>query len=109
MFQRPSPSWGKAANDNFILDRRRAARLAPRLPLMPGVAPSGGTGCGLRPLLVLSFAGLILVALCGAFLLGLAAVGLLAVAICGFELVRRRVWRPVRPVLGSFDRRAIGY
>lgn len=109
MFQRPSPSWGKAANDNFILDRRRAAQLAPRLPLMRGVQPSVGTGCGLRPLLVLSFAGLILVALCGAFLLGLAAVGLLAVAICGFELVRRRVWRPVRPALGSFDRRAIGY
>jgi hypothetical protein len=76
---------------------------------MRSVQPSVGTGCGLRPLLVLSFAGLTLVALCGAFLLGLAAVGLLAIAICGFELVRRRVWRPVRPALGSFDRRAIGY
>jgi hypothetical protein len=73
------------------------------------VVPSGGTVRGLRPLLVLSFAGLILVALCGAFLLGLAAVGLLAIAICGFELVRRRIWRPVRPALGPFDRRAIGY
>jgi len=109
MFQRQSPSWGKAANDNFILDRNRVARRALRLPLVSGVAPSGGSGCGLRPLLVLSLAGLTLVVLCGAFLLGLAAVGLLAVAVCGIELVRRRVWRPVRPALGSFDRRAIGY
>jgi hypothetical protein len=109
MFQRPSPSWGKAANDNFILDRDRAIRPAPRLPLAPNAVTSDATGCGLRPLLVLSFAGLILVALCGAFLLGLAAVGLLAIAICGFELVRRRIWRPVRPALGPFDRRAIGY
>ena len=100
MFQRPSPSWGKAANDNFILDRDRAIRPALRLPLVPDVVPSGSTATGLRPLLVLSFAGFILVVLCGAFLLGLAAVGLLAIAICGFELVRRRVWRPVRPALG---------
>jgi hypothetical protein len=62
-----------------------------------------------RPLLVLSFAGLTLVVLCGAFLLGLAAVGLLAISICAVELVRRRVWRPAKPALGTFDRRAIGY
>jgi len=110
MFQRPSPSWGKAANDNFILDRNCIGpRPALRLPLVPGLVPPGGAGRGLRPLLVLSFAGITLVILCGAFLLGLAAVGLLAIAVCGMELVRRRVWRPVKPVLGSFDRRAIGY
>jgi hypothetical protein len=109
MFQRPSPSWGKAANDNFILDRKRARRPALRLPLARDSVPAGGTGGGLRPLLVLSFAGLILVVLCGAFLLGLVAVGLLAITICVTELIRRRVWRPVRPALGSFDRRAIGY
>jgi len=109
MFQRPSPSWGKAANDNFILDRKRATRPVLRLPPARDLMPSSGTAGGLRPLLVLSFAGLILVVLCGAFLLGLAAVGLLAIAICVTELVRRRVWRPVRPTLGSFDRRAIGY
>jgi hypothetical protein len=110
MFQRPSPSWGKAANDNFILDRKRvAARPALRLPPIPALVRSGGAGRGLRPLLVLSFAGLTLVALSSAFLLGLAAVGLLAIAICGVELVRRRVWRPVKPALGPFDRRAIGY
>jgi hypothetical protein len=108
MFQRPSPSWGKAANDNFILDRRRvAAPTAPRFPLGLGLA--SGTGCGVRPLLVLGFAGLMLVVLCGAFLLGLAAVGLLAISICGVELVRRRVWRPAKPALSPFDRRAIGY
>jgi hypothetical protein len=110
MFQRPSPSWGKAANDNFVLDRNHAAT-RPALHLQPisNSVPSGATGCGLRPLLVLSFAGLILMVLCGAFLLGLAAVGLLALAICAVELVRRRVWRPVRPALGTFDRRAVGY
>jgi hypothetical protein len=110
MFQRPSPSWGKAANDNFILDRDRVAtRQVLRLPPVSGSMRSGGAGCGLRPLLVLGFAGFMLVILCGAFLLGLAAVGLLALAICAVELVRRRVWRPVKPALGSFDRRAIGY
>jgi hypothetical protein len=110
MFQRPSPSWGKAANDNFILDRRRvAAKPILRLPPVRGLVRSGGAGCGVRPLLVLGFAGLTLVLLCGAFLLGLAAVGLLALAICVVELVRQRVWRPARPAVGSFDRRAIGY
>jgi len=37
------------------------------------------------------------------------AVGLLAISICGVELVRRRVWRPAKPALSPFDRRAIGY
>jgi hypothetical protein len=41
----------------------------------------------------LLIAGLILGALAGAFLLGLAVVGLLAVAIGGFELARRHFGR----------------
>lgn len=110
MFYRPSPSWGKAANDNFIRGRKRVtARPTLRRTPVPAMVRSGGAYRGLRPLLVLSFAGLLLVALSGAFLLGLAAVGLLAIAICGVELVRRRVWRAARPALGAFDRRAIGY
>ena len=109
MFQRPSPVRGKAANDNFILDpgrvaARRALRLSPVRPAVPW-----HTRLGKRPFLVLSLAGVTLVALSSAFLLGLAAVGLLAIVICGVELIRRRVWRPARPALGVFDRRAIGY
>jgi hypothetical protein len=64
---------------------------------------------GLRALLVVAFAGLILVALSSAFLLGLAAVGVFAVTVTTFQLQRRHVARPVKPVLGAFDRRAIGY
>ncbi len=110
MFQRQSQAWCKAANDNFVLDRKRvAARQALYLPPVPALVRSGRTGLGPRPLLVLSFAGLTLVALSSAFLLGLAAVGLLAIAICGFELVCRRIWRPAKPALGAFDRQAIGY
>jgi hypothetical protein len=108
MFQRPSPVRRKAANDNFILDPARgAARQALRLsPVRPPVA--WHARLGKRPFLVLSLAGVTLVTLSSAFLLGLAAVGLLAIVICGVELVRRRIWRPARPALG-FDRRAIGY
>lgn len=110
MFQRPSPVRGKAANDNFVIDpRRAAARRALRLPPAPLPPRPGTARLGKRPLLVLSLAGLTLVALSSAFLLGLAAVGLLAIVICGVELIRRRVWRPARPALGRFDRRAIGY
>jgi hypothetical protein len=100
---------GKAANDNFILDparvaARRALRLSPVRPPVPWHARLGK-----RPLLVLSFAGVTLVALSSAFLLGLAAVGLLVIVMCGVELIRRRIWRPARPALGPLDRRAIGY
>jgi hypothetical protein len=108
MFQRPSPVRRKAANDNYVLDparvtARRTLQLSPVRPLIPWHARLGK-----RPLLVLGLAGVTLVTLSSAFLLGLAAVGLLAIVICGVELVRRRIWRPARPALG-FDRRAIGY
>jgi hypothetical protein len=46
---------------------------------------------GLKPLLIVTFAGLVLIALSSAFLLGLAAVGLLALVVGGFELFRRHV------------------
>jgi hypothetical protein len=46
---------------------------------------------GLKPLLIVAFAGLVLVALSSAFLLGLAVVGLLALAVGCFELARRHL------------------
>ena len=91
-------------------------RSVPELTLTPAISngrnPVAGhepLRIGLRALLVVAFAGLILVALSSAFLLGLAAVGVLAVTVTTFQLLRRHVARPVKPVLGAFDRRAIGY
>ena len=73
------------------------------------VAPRASFCVGLRPLLVVAFALLMLFALSSAFLLGLAAVGVLAVSIATFRLLRRQVAGTAKPVLGAFDRRAIGY
>ena len=63
---------------------------------------------GSRSLLVVGFAGIVLVALSGALLVGLAAVGLLAAVVGGFDLVRRQIWRPARPPL-ALDHQAAGY
>ena len=52
---------------------------------------------GLKPLLIVTFAGLVLVALSSVFLLGLAAVGVLAVVVGGIELLRRHVIRARAP------------
>ena len=117
MLQRQLPAAAhKAANDNFIIRDFAAMRSAPGLPRTPAVSigrvPVAGREplrIGLRTLLVVAFAGLILFALSSAFLLGLAAVGVLAVSIATFQLLRRHVARPVKPGLGAFDRRAIGY
>jgi hypothetical protein len=54
-----------------------------------------------RSLLILGFAGVVLVALSGAILVGLAAVGVLAAVVGGFDLVRRQIWRPARPPLAA--------
>ena len=62
---------------------------------------------GPRSLLILGFAGIVLVALSGAVLIGLAAVGVLAAVVGCFDLVRRQIWRPARPPL-AFDRQAAG-
>lgn len=64
---------------------------------------------GFKPLLLFAFAGPILVALSGAFLLGLVVVGLFATAIGAVELIRRHIVRPARPALAAFARRPIGY
>jgi hypothetical protein len=59
---------------------------------------------GTRSLLILGFAGIVLLALFGAVLVGLAAVGLLAAVVGCFDLVRRQIWRPARPPqCGGFD------
>ena len=54
---------------------------------------------GPRSLLILGFAGIVLVALSGAVLVGLAAVGLVTAVVGGFDQVRRQLWRPARPPL----------
>ncbi len=74
-------------------------RTSPRHPTM---SPAS-LRIGPRTLLI---AGLvILVALSGAFLIGLAVVGLLAVAIGGFEIIRRHFRRKA---LGPLDQQAAG-
>jgi hypothetical protein len=118
MMQRPaqtSPSHRltAAANDNFPACRApvHSAQDLLRMPFIPRrpnevVPPAQPFRIGVRPLLIVGFSGLILVVLCGAFLLGLAFVGVSAAAVAGFELVRRyrrRQGRLValhRPVVG---------
>jgi hypothetical protein len=73
-------------------------------PIPPTEPPRNGT----QPLLIAGFSAVVLVALSGAFLIGLAVVGLLAAAISGFDLVRRRIWRPGRPSLGALDHQVLG-
>jgi hypothetical protein len=105
----------KAANDNYPPWDRASARPAQDLPPMPFLPPRYGVQLappepfriGARPLLITGFSALVLVALCGAFLIGLAVVGLMAVVIVAFELVRR-LSRPARPPLGVLDHQVVG-
>jgi len=53
-------------------------------------------------LLIVAFAASVLVALSGAFLIGLAVVGVVAAVIAGFELVHRHLWRPAKAPAGAF-------
>ena len=71
------------------------------------IAPSEPFRVGARPLLIAGFSALVLVALCGAFLIGLAVVGLMAVVIVAFEVVRR-LSRPARPPLCGLDHQVVG-
>jgi hypothetical protein len=118
MMQRPaqpgsSRQRAAAANDNVPACRapvHSAQDLLwmPFIPRRPNelVPPPQPFRIGVRPLLIVGFSGLILVALCGAFLLGLVFVGVLAAAVAVFELVRRYLRRqgrlvPLhRPVVG---------
>jgi hypothetical protein len=109
MMRRPTQTFRRlktAANDNLPV-RRAPMHLAqdllrmpfiPRRPNHQSVPPQEPLRIGVRPLLIVGFSGLVLVALCGAFLLGLAFIGVLAVAVAGFELVRRYLRRPARLV-----------
>ena len=72
-----------------IIPRRDHNPLSQPQPFRPGP----------RSLLILGFAGIVLLALFGAVLVGLAAVGVLAAVVGGFDLVRRQIWRPGRPPL----------
>jgi len=75
-------------------------RSSARVTLAPSPGPMH---MGLKPLLIVTFAGLVLIALSSAFLLGLAVVGLLALVVGGFEVFRRHVLRarlPAKPPAG---------
>ena len=58
---------------------------------------------GPRGLLIGAFAASVLVALSGAFLIGLAVVGVVAAVIAGVELVHRHLWPPAKAPSGAFD------
>jgi hypothetical protein len=100
----------KAANDNFISSRGALQR--PQHALFGvsrrnrKVARPQALRIAIRLLLLASFWAVVLVAVSGAFLIGLAFVGLFAAAVAGFELIRRRLPRPA--VLWPHDRRVIG-
>jgi len=61
-----------------------------------------------RPPLILGLSAVVLVALSGAFLIGLAVVGVLAAAVGSFDLLRRLLRRPVKPALAALDHQAAG-
>jgi hypothetical protein len=112
MRQRPGPARRKAANDNVMLSKRRPARSATNLsptPLhdAPRARPEPFR-IGLRPLLVAGFSGLILVALSGACLIGLAAIGLVAGALGSFGLLGRHLGWSGR-TLGTPNPQVLGY
>jgi hypothetical protein len=106
MMRRPVISWKRAANDNFPPPRAQDVLHMPflarhhSLPLMR----SEPFRIGARPLLIVCCSLVILVALCGAFLVGLAAVGVMAAAIAAFELARRYLRR--KTPLGVLDHQA---
>jgi hypothetical protein len=81
----------------------------PFIPPRYGVqlAPPEPFRIGARPLLIVGFSALVLVALCSAFLIGLAVVGLLAVVIVAYELIRGLA-RPARAPLGALDHQVVG-
>jgi hypothetical protein len=60
---------------------------------------------GPRTLLIGAFAASVLVALSGAFLIGLAVVGVVAAIVAGIELVHRHLGPPAKAPAGAFDHR----
>jgi hypothetical protein len=121
MKQRRQRAGIKAANDNHPFWNRAVARPARGFSGMPFIqgrqhpryqdqlrqadplGPPEPLRIGARPLLIAGFSALVLLALLGAFLLGLAVVGLLALVVGAFELARGQLYRPARPPLGALD------
>ena len=107
-----SGSADSAANDNFV-----PSRDPPRPARHGGIGASHKTlniagsetlRVATRLILIASFSAFVLLAVSGAFLIGLALVGLLAAGIAGFDLIRRHVPRSAVPTLRPLDRRLIG-
>jgi len=115
MKQRRRRAGIRAANDNHPFWNRAAARPARDFSGMPFIqrrqhprqadplGPPEPLRIGARPLLIAGFSALVLLALLGAFLVGLAIVGLLALVVGAFELARGQLCRPARPPLGALD------
>ena len=85
---RSSFAAGKAANDNFI-----SAGGASRRPAHVGSTHRArwDLRIAVRLLPIASFSAVVLLAFCGAFLVGLAFVGLFAAGVAGFDLLRRQM------------------
>ena len=86
MIQRRAKFGIKAANDNHMRPRR-APSVISKIIRFPR-ARAEPFQLGPRSLLIAGFALLVLVALCSAFLVGLALVGLLALAVAALGLFR---------------------
>ena len=90
-----------------------AAGTAPEPPDAPGLDAAPGLiesvarpepwRLGPRALLIGAFAASVLVALSGAFLIGLAVVGVVAAVVASVELVQRHLWRPAKAAAGALD------
>jgi hypothetical protein len=97
------PPWDAAANDNVPPARRRQTRTdGVEMPVVRrrfAASHPEPFRIGARPLAIAGLAGLMLMALSGAFLIGLAAVGVLAIAIAVGEMIYRHVNR--RPPLAG--------
>ena len=92
----PSFAAGKAANDNFISAggaSRRPAHIGSTRPAHIGSTHRArwDLRIAVRLLPIASFSAVVLLAFCGAFLVGLAFVGLFAAGVAGFDLVRRQM------------------
>jgi hypothetical protein len=100
---------GRAANDNFVPSRESS-----RYPRNGGLGASNEIAgsetfrVAMRLILIASLSAFVLLAVSGAFLIGLALVGLLAAGVAGFDLIRRRMPRSAAPTLWPLDRRVIG-
>jgi predicted lipid-binding transport protein (Tim44 family) len=88
--------------------RQRHALETPACAIGTGSFADAAPRCAARPLLVAGFSGLILVALSGACLIGLAAIGLVAGALGSFGLLGRHLGWSGR-TLGTPNPQVLGY